>query len=226
MKKVAIITARSGSKGLKDKNILELGTVPLLCHSVNAALKSKLFNKVILSTDSEKYAQIGLSAGAEIIMRGDELSNDNATSYMVLKDFLERETEEFDYFVLLQPTSPFRTAEHIKEACLKFEQNFDRVDFLVSVCKASHPSVLIKPIDDDGLLKHFDTDFSSYKRQNSVEYYPNGAIYIAKPQAYLDKKHFFGERSLSYIMNDEDSVDIDSPLDYEFAKFLMQKRDN
>ena len=82
MNRIAIIPARSGSKGLKDKNIIDICGKPLLAYSLEAALKSNLFDKVILSTDSQKYAQIGKSFGAEIMMRGEKLSDDKATTFM------------------------------------------------------------------------------------------------------------------------------------------------
>ena len=108
MNKIAIIPARSGSKGLKDKNVIDICGKPLLAYSIEAALKSSLFEKVILSTDSEKYAQIGESFGAEIMMRGEKLSDDKATTFMVIEDILSRLESPCDYFVLLQPTSPLR----------------------------------------------------------------------------------------------------------------------
>lgn len=100
----------------------------------------------------------------------------------------------------------------------------DKYDFLVSVKEAEHGSVLVKPIKGDGSLKYFDTDFSNYRRQDYKEYSPNGAIFIGKPDQYLQKKHFFGEKSLAYIMNEFDSIDIDNELDYEFACLCMRKR--
>ena len=133
MKKIAIIRARSGSKGLKDKNIIDLCGKPLISYTIEAATLSGEFSHVIVSTDSEYYASISRQYGAEVIMRGYELSNDKATTYMVLEDILKnRLTENIDYFVLLQPTSPLRNATHIKEAIKKFEQRFEEFDFLRS----------------------------------------------------------------------------------------------
>lgn len=224
MNRIAIIPARSGSKGLKDKNIIDICGKPLLAYSLEAALKSNLFDKVILSTDSQKYAQIGKSFGAEIMMRGEKLSDDKATTFMVIEDILNRLEKTFDYFVLLQPTSPMRTEEHIKEAVELFEKHFDDFDFLVSVKEAEHANVLVKPIEDDLSLKHFDTDFSNYRRQGYKDFSPNGAIFIAKVQEYLKQKHFFGAKSLAYKMNKIDSVDIDDELDYKFACLLMGEK--
>ncbi len=224
MNRIAIIPARSGSKGLKDKNIIDVCGKPLLAYSIEAGLKSNLFDKVILSTDSEKYAQIGKSFGAEIMMRGEKLSDDKASTFMVIEDILNRLEKTFDYFVLLQPTSPMRTEKHVREAAELFEKHFDDFDFLVSVKEAEHANVLVKPIEDDLSLKHFDTDFSNYRRQGYKDFSPNGAIFIAKPQKYLKQKHFFGAKSLAYKMNKIASVDIDDELDYRFACLLMGER--
>jgi len=224
MKRLAIIPARSGSKGLKDKNIIELCGKPLIAYSIEAAVNTNLFDRVIVSTDSEIYAKISRQYGAEVLMRGEELSNDNSTTYMVLEDILKNKIlDTYDYFVLLQPTSPMRNAQHIIEAVEKFEQKFKRFDFLVSMKESEHAKVLVNPIDEDESLKFFDINFSNYRRQGYKDYSPNGAIFIAKPDSYLKQKHFFGARSLSYIMQAKDSVDIDGPIDLLLAKILMSQ---
>lgn len=222
MKKIAIIPARSGSKGLKDKNIIDLCGKPLIAYTIEAAIQSGEFDRVIVSTDSEHYADISRQYGAEIMMRGEALSNDKATTYMVLEDILKnRLSEPIDYFVLLQPTSPLRNATHVKEAVAKFENRFNDFDFLVSMKESEHAKVLVNPIDEDESLKYFDTDFSNYRRQGYKDYSPNGAIFMAKTEAYLERKHFFGAKSIAYVMSTEDSVDIDGALDLEVAKTII-----
>lgn len=226
MKRIAIIPARSGSKGLKDKNIIDLCGKPLIAYSIEAALETGLFDHVIVSTDSEHYAEIAQQYGAEVMMRGEALSNDKATTFMVLEDILKnRLLESIDYFVLLQPTSPLRTSKHITEAIEKFESKIEHFDFLVSMKEAEHAKVLVNPIDYDESLKYFDTDFSNYRRQGYKDYSPNGAIFIAKPDSYLKQKHFFGAKALSYIMSAEDSVDIDGALDLVVAKEIISYRE-
>lgn len=223
MKRIAIIPARSGSKGLKDKNIIRLCGKPLIVYSIEAALDTKLFDHIIVSTDSEHYAGISRQYGAEVMMRDEKLSDDKATTYMVLEDILKnRLIEPIDYFVLLQPTSPLRTSKHIKEAIEKFESRYQEFDFLVSMKESEHAKVLVNPIDDDESLKYFDTDFANYRRQNYKDYSPNGAIFIAKPKEYLAKKHFFGSRTIAYRMNKIDSIDIDDSVDYQLAKILLK----
>lgn len=225
MKKIAIIPARSGSKGLVNKNILILLDKPILAYTIEAAIQSEKFIKVIVSTDSLEYKEIAEKYGAEVVMRGEELSNDSATSYMVIKDILGKNLGiEYDYFMLLQPTSPFRNYQHINESIEKFEKNISNYDFLVSMTETSKTSTLIKPIEEDESLKHYDLDFSNYKRQNYKEYYPNGAIFIGKNKEYLERKHFFGKKSLAYFMNKADSIDIDDRLDFEFAILLMSMK--
>lgn len=226
MKRIAIIPARSGSKGLKDKNIIDLCGKPLIAYSIEAALETSLFDHIIVSTDSEHYAEIAQHYGAEVMMRGEALSNDKATTFMVLEDILKNRLQEsIDYFVLLQPTSPLRTSKHITEAIEKFESKIEHFDFLVSMKEAEHAKVLVNPIDDDESLKYFDTDFSNYRRQGYKDYSPNGAIFIAKPDSYLEQKHFFGAKALSYIMSAEDSVDIDGALDLVVAKEIISYRE-
>jgi len=225
VKKIAIIPARSGSKGLVNKNILMLLDKPILAYTIEAAIQSEKFIKVIVSTDSLEYKEIAEKYGAEVVMRGEELSNDSATSYMVIKDILGKNLGiEYDYFMLLQPTSPFRNYQHINESIEKFEKNISNYDFLVSMTETSKASTLIKPIEEDESLKYYDLDFSNYKRQNYKEYYPNGAIFIGKNKEYLERKHFFGKKSLAYFMNKADSIDIDDRLDFEFAILLMSMK--
>ncbi|MGP1411746.1 MAG: acylneuraminate cytidylyltransferase family protein [Peptoanaerobacter stomatis] len=224
MKRIAIIPARAGSKRLKNKNVIDLCGKPLLAYSIEAAINSKLFEKIILSTDSEEYARIGQEYGVECIFRDERISDDKATTFMVIEDILTKFSTKLDYFVLLQPTSPLRTENHITEAVNLFEKNLANFHFLVSVKEAEHPNVLVKPIERDLSLKHFCTDFSNYRRQTFEEYSPNGAIYIGKSSEYLNQKHFFGKYSLAYFMDKAASVDIDDEIDLKLASVLMEER--
>lgn len=224
MKKIAIIPARSGSKGIRNKNIIDICGKPMMNHSIEAAINAECFDRVIVSTDSEYYAEIARTAGAEVVYRDESVSNDTATTYMVLEDLLKKIQIDFEYFMLLQPTSPLRDHTHIKEAVSLFESQFSRFDFLASVKEADHPRVLVNPIGEDHSLKFFDTDFSNYRRQAFKDYTPNGAIYIAKPKAYLLQKHFYGAKAFAYIMTDFDSVDVDNELDYRMATLCMEEK--
>ena len=224
MKKIAIIPARSGSKGLPNKNILMLGNKPLIAYTIEAALKSEEFERVIVSTDSLEYKYIAEKFGAEVFMRSEELSNDKASSFVVIEDVLKKLETTIDYFVLLQVTSPFRNENHIKESIKVFENGIDTYDFLVSMQKSDKSSSLIKPIYNSGTLEEYNIDYSNYSRQKYDEYHPNGAIFVGKVKEYLEQKHFFGKRSKAYFMNKEDSVDIDDSFDFEIAITILNKK--
>lgn len=226
MKKIAIITARSGSKGLPNKNVLFANGKPLMAYSIEAALESGEFEKVIVSTDSQEYIDLLSHYPIEFVKRSSELASDKASSFVVIEDVLNRYSHvDYDYFVLLQPTSPLRTAQNIQEANAKFEANFEKFDFLVSVSDAHKPTTLTRQIDEDESLKNFKLDYSNYARQQyHPEYSPNGAIFSAKPQSYLEQKHFYGEKCIAYFMAKEVSVDIDDRLDFEYFYFILQQR--
>lgn len=225
LKKIAIIPARSGSKGLPNKNILMLLNKPLIAYTIEAAIESNEFERVIVSTDSFEYKEIAEKYGAEVFMRDEYLSNDKATSFMVIEDILKRlKNENYDYFTLLQPTSPFRNENHIKEAVKNYEEKYSEIDFLVSMTESCKSADLIKRVHSDMTLKEYNLDYSNYRRQDGKEYYPNGAIFIGKIEEYLMKKHFFGDKTLAYFMNKEDSIDIDDKLDFEVAIMVATKK--
>ncbi|MBQ8605322.1 MAG: acylneuraminate cytidylyltransferase family protein [Clostridia bacterium] len=226
MKRIAIIPARSGSKGVKNKNIRELCGKPMMAYTIEAALKSGKFERVIVSTESEEYARIAKSYGAEVIPRSEELAQDSTSTFAVIEDlFLHSIKEKYDYFMLLQVTSPFRTYEHVIEACDMFDARIDEMDFLMSMKRNHLPSFYVQPIEEDLTLKHFVPAKNASGRRQDYRYYcPNGALYIAKPDEYLEAKNFTGPRALAYIMSERDSVDVDEPLDFEIAEFLMAKR--
>lgn len=227
MNRIAIIPARSGSKGVPNKNIIDFCGKPLMVHTIDAAKNSGIFDRIIVSTDSEEYAEIARNAGAEAVMRPPELATDTASSYVVIEHVLTTcLKEKCDYFVLLQVTSPMRTEQHILEATTLYEQNVGRdIDSVVSVMEAALPSRRLFTIDADNTLKNAIVNPKITRRQDEAkEYAVNGALYIMSPDAYLESKTFVSAKTLAYHMSDTDSVDIDNWLDFEFAKLLMEKR--
>ncbi|WP_289333126.1 cytidylyltransferase domain-containing protein [Mannheimia haemolytica] len=226
MKKIAIITARAGSEGLPNKNVLLANGKPLMAYSIEAAIESGQFEKIIVSTDSQEYIDLLSHYPIEFIKRAEHLASDKASTFVVIEDVLNQyRSVEFDYFMLLQPTSPLRSGEHIKESCEKFEKNFEQFDFLVSVSDAHKPTTLTRMIEEDESLKHFQLDYSNYARQlHNPEYSPNGAIFTAKPEAYLKQKHFYGAKCLAYFMDKDVSIDIDDRQDFEYFYFILQQR--
>lgn len=222
MKILAIIPARSGSKGLKNKNILKLNEKPLINYTIEAALKSNIFDEVFVSTDSEEYAQIAEACGAVAHpLRSEELSTDTSPSSAFLIDILQKKSE-YDTFVLLQPTSPFRNEYHIKDAIELFNQK--AANAVVSMVKSDKSPNIINTFGDDlcidGFLK---VDSKNYARQNEVNYIPNGAIFICRSEYYLKHIDFYNSKSFAYVMDKISSVDIDDELDFKFCELLLKE---
>lgn len=229
MKNLAIIPARSGSKGLPDKNIKPLLGKPLMAYTIEAALESGRFNTTHLSTDSMQYAEIGRKYGAEVpFLRSQQSSNDAASSWAVVLEVLEeyeRRGSRFDTVMLLQPTSPLRTAEDIHNAYQVMQEK--HATTVVSVCEAEHPPIWSNILPDSGCMDGFLFQTASKQRQASPQYFRlNGAVYL------LNVEHFKAQKGISYdagcyayIMPRERSVDIDGLLDMQIAETLLRVRE-
>ena len=226
MKNIAIIPARSGSKGLKDKNIKELNGKPLLAYSIDAAILSGLFEEVMVSTDSELYADVAKKNGASVpFLRSEEQSGDNAGSWGVVEEVLKKyETlgKRFDTVCLLQPTSPLRRTEDIVAAYeLLNDKNADAV---TSVCEVDHSPLWIMKLDESCSLGEFRKNLVNAPRQKLGQYYRlNGAIYIKRIH-YGEKITLLDEKEYAVIMDRRNSVDIDTLEDFELAEWYMSKR--
>lgn len=218
---IAIIPARSGSKGLKDKNIKDLNGKPLIAYTIEAARNSGIFDRIIVSTDSEKYAEISRAYGAEVpFLRSSENSSDKAGSWDVVKEVLSKLPETYDIVVLLQPTSPLRTAKNIQEAMdLFFVKN---ASTLTSVCETPHPMFWCNTLSDDLSMYNFiKPEFRLSRQQLPKSYTFNGAIYIIRVEN-LDNPDFSSKDSYAYIMDKKNSVDIDCDLDFIQCKAIME----
>ncbi len=224
MKNIAIIPARSGSKGVKDKNIRDLCGKPLMAYSIEAALKSGKFEEVMVSTDSEKYAVIAKQYGASVpFLRSDATASDTASSWDMVDEVLHNYKtlgREFDTFCLLQPTSPLRNAEDIVAAYSLYE---DKADFaVVSVCEAEHSPLWCGHLPESNEFINFVDEKNLKQRQAGRKFYRlNGAIYIVNIHEFAIKRNLYGQGSFAYIMSQEKSVDIDTELDFLVAKLAM-----
>ncbi len=225
MNNLAIIPARSGSKGIKDKNIKELYGKPLLAYSVEAGVKSDMFSTVMVSTDSEEYADIGRDYGAEVpFLRSKMTSSDTASSWDTVEEVLDEYEKRgyiFDTFCLLQPTSPLRDSEDIKESYKLFRNK--HAFSVVSFTEVDHPIEWCGKIDDSLSLDGFHKRNTSGQRQvMGKSYRPNGAIYIVSIPEFRKDHFLYREGSYAYIMPRERSIDIDTEFDFVFAEFLMK----
>ena len=225
-KMLAVIPARGGSKGVPNKNIKELAGKPLIAYTIESAVKSSVFEKVIVSTDSDEIAKISIRYGAEVpFVRPAEISGDLVSSDDVILhalDFYKKRGIHFEYVCKLQPTSPLRNEEHIREAYRMLCEK--EADFVVSVCECEHSPLWSGTLDEslslDGFIKE---DVKRTCRQELPSFYRlNGAIYMGKTKAFCDNRNFLGTNGFAYIMTQEESVDIDSRLDFTIAELLMQ----
>lgn len=224
MKNIAIIPARSGSKGIKDKNIRNLCGKPLMAYSIEAALKSGKFEEVMVSTDSEKYAAIAKQYGASVpFLRSDVTASDTASSWDMVDEVLHNYKtlgREFDTFCLLQPTSPLRNAEDIVAAYSLYE---DKADFaVVSVCEAEHSPLWCGHLPETNEFVGFVDEKNLKQRQAGQKFYRlSGAIYIVNIEKFKTERNLYRKGSFAYIMSQKKSVDIDTEIDFRIAELMI-----
>ena len=230
MKNIAIIPARSGSKGLKDKNIKILNGKPLMAHTIEAAIASNIFDEIFVSTDSEEYAGIAKEYGASVpFLRSEASSTDTASSWDVVKEVIEnynRLGKEFDTVALLQPTSPLRTA---KDILLGYEEMKSRdAKAIVSVCEVDHSPLWCNKLPWDHSLCHFlNTDLINLPRQSLETFYRiNGALYIVRIDYLVTAESIYQERCYAVVMKKQNSVDIDDEMDFKIAQTIISERQN
>lgn len=224
MSSVAIIPARSGSKGLLDKNIKLLNGKPLMAYTIESAINSNIFDEVMVSTDSIKYAKIAENFGATIpFMRSTENASDIASSWDTVEEVLleyEKKGKFFDDFCLLQPTSPLRTAEDIQNAYRIFNEK--NAIAVVSVCECEHSPLWCNTLGDDMELNEFINPQNYLQRQKLKKFYRiNGAIYIVGRKEFQKDQFIYREGSFAYIMSQNRSIDIDNLLDFKIAEVLQ-----
>ena len=215
---LAIIPARGGSKQLPRKNVLPLAEKPLISWSIEAGLKSRYIDRLVVSSEDDEILQISQKAGAEIITRPHELAAGDTPSISVVEHVIKNMDCGFDLTILLQPTSPLRNEKHIDEA---FELLVKKdANSIVSVCKTEHNPLWANTLPEDGNLDHFLRDnVKNIRRQDLPVYYQlNGAIYICTTERLLKEKTFIiMDNIFAYKMKRIDSIDIDDKLDYLFA---------
>ncbi len=220
---LAVIPARGGSKRLPRKNVLDLAGKPLIAWTIEAAKQSKYIDHFVVSTDDQEITDVSKQFGAEVLTRPGELATDTASSVDVVLHSINAQQKQYDYVILLQPTSPLRTAQHIDEAIeLLFEKNANAI---ISVCETDHSPLWSNTLPEDGNMDNFIREEVKGKRsQDLPTYYRlNGAIYIVNLQELTKEKSFFNKSySVAYIMDICSSLDIDRKYEFELAKVLVK----
>lgn len=227
MKRIAIIPARSGSKGLKDKNIKLLAGKPMMAYTIEAAEQSGMFDCVHVSTDSGEYAEIAREYGADVpFLRSDEMSGDTVGSWDVVRWAIgqyAKTGQAFDCVALLQPTSPLRTAEDIRNAYHIMKEK--QADAVVGVCEMEHSPAWSNTLPEDGNMNGFLARAANVGRQNLPVYYRvNGAIYLVKDVVLPNAEAaLYGAGTYAYVMPRQRSIDIDDEFDFTVAGTIMDR---
>ena len=224
----AIIPARSGSKGIKNKNIQKIGKHPLLAWAVVAALKSKYIDRVIVSTDSSRYANIAKNYGAEVpFLRSKKYAKDNSTDYDLINELIKNlqiYSKPPKKIAYIRPTTPFRNPNCIDKAILHFNSK-RKYTSLRSVHEMSETAYKTFEISKSQKLVPIKTDITSYANINKPRqsfpktYSANGYIDIFKTEFLIKSKDIYGTKILPYIT--QPVIEIDSISDLSFAKLML-----
>jgi CMP-N,N'-diacetyllegionaminic acid synthase len=222
---LAVIPARGGSKGVPRKNIRQLGGKPLLAWTIDSARKSKHIDRVVLSSEDEEIMRVAQQYGCEVpFSRPAELAEDDTPGIAPVLHVLEVLGEEYDYLVLLQPTSPFRTAEDIDGA---IERCIDGgAESCVSVVEVSkHPAWMFS-VSSEGVLASlpYSNPLALIRQELDKVYALNGAIYVSSTSSLrLSGKLFIADETLAYPMPLEHSMDVDTELDFMLCELIAER---
>jgi len=224
MSVLAVIPARGGSKGLPGKNIRELRDRPLIAWSIVEALKSVHVTRVVVSTDDPEIASVARQWGAEVpFMRPADLASDDAPGVAPALHAIGH-FPEYDWVLLLQPTSPLRTAADIDE-CIDLALRLEAPS-VVSVCEArDNPNWMFHLGADGVMLPITEGDVKLQRQSLDATFSLNGALYLAQTAWINSERAFISPQTIGFVMPLERSVDIDTELDWQWAEFLLQKMD-
>lgn len=206
---VALIPARGGSKGIPQKNIHLLNNKPLIEYSIEAACISTVIDRVVVSSDDQAILNVGQNSGAEVLHRPQTLALDHTpTAFAIEHAISELALSRDSYIILLQPTSPLRSADDIDQAFASLGRN----DALVSVSIPTHHPMKSYTVDDAGFLKGMWSDEAPYmpRQELPVAYMPNGAIYIFKVSQFLAERGIPTRNAIPFVMSATKSIDIDT----------------
>lgn len=224
---IGIIPARGGSKGIPRKNIKYLAGKPLLVWTIQSAKASKYIDRVFVSTDTEEIAGVSKKYCADVpFIRPKNLATDKASSesviYHTLEWIFQNEEKKYDYFILLQPTTPLRTEKHIDESIEKIVNNA-QAKSLVSICESLAHPYLMKTINDEGYLENFIGQSTRIVRRQDFPpvYQLNGAIYILRTDDFMATKSLYVKPTSYYLMNKISSIDIDDEFDFRLAEYIL-----
>ena len=227
---LAIVPARAGSKGVPDKNVRTLAGRTLLDRTADAARRSGVIDRIILSTDSDAIAAAGKTAGLEVpFTRPSTLAQDDTPMLPVVRhavDELSQRGWDAEFIVLLQPTSPLRTPDHIRDAvALLKKSGADSVVSVVEIPRHLSPDYVMR-IDGDVLTPFLPDGARISRRQDArAAYSRDGTVYAFRRSTLERYGNIYGERCLPLVIDSQDSLSIDSPADWHAAERILGERE-
>lgn len=227
--KVAIITARGGSKRIPRKNIREFCGKPILAYSIEAALQSEVFDEVMISTEDDEIAEIAQSYGAKFpFRRSEEMSSDHAMTIDVILEVAKeykRIGKDFDTFCCIYPTAPFVTAEKLNSSYEILEKN--RAEAVIPVVKFSFPPQRCFVIENE-LMQYKWKEFEFSRSQDLEPFYHDaGQFYYIRAHALFEQRTLVPKKTAPYILDEMEVQDIDNIDDWKIAelKYLAMKKE-
>lgn len=224
---LGVITARGASKGVPRKNIKILGGKPLIVYTIDVARKSKYITDLIVSTDDDEIATICREVGAVVpFMQPAELAEDTSGHLEVMQyaiGFMEKQKGiTYDYAVIFQPTSPFRTVDDIDKTIEKIiKHNAGSAFSMCEIEPGNHP-MKAKKMENDNVLPYcMDEKIGTHRQDFPLVYKRSGAVYVTKRDLVMKEGILFGDFAVGHIVPIERSVDIDSPLDWVKAEYMI-----
>ncbi|MCR4754429.1 MAG: pseudaminic acid cytidylyltransferase [Lachnospiraceae bacterium] len=220
MKTLAIITARGGSKRIPRKNIKDFNGKPIMAYSIEAAVGSGVFDKVMVSTEDEEIAEIGRRYGAEVpFYRSEQTAGDFATTTDVLNEVIaeyEKRGEKFDIIACIYPTAPFITSERLRNA-VEMLKNSD-ADSLIPVVRFSFPPQRAMEIQD-GLLVFRQPEYMNSRSQDLTPHYHDvGQFYVFRTDGFKKNQRIMAGKILPIELPETEVQDIDNPVDWQLAE--------
>lgn len=225
---IAIIPARGGSKGLPGKNIKPLCGKPLIAWSIEAGLASQYIDEVMVTTDSEAIAEVALGYGASVpFLRPAELASDTTTTFDAVKHainyYVTEKRQQFDYIVLLEPTSPLREKCDIDHMIGKIASLADDYDAIVSLGEVhEHPSIMKKVVGNSVEPYRKDLIMAKRRQDNEIAYFPYGVAYIVKTLTLLEEKSFYAARATHHLIKRYQCHEIDDIYDFLTIENIMK----
>jgi len=223
---LAVIAARGGSKGLPNKNILDLNGKPVVAWSIESAQNSKYIDRLVLSSDDSEINKIAKDLGCDVpFVRPANLATDTAPIHDAVAFTVENLEQSYDLIMLLQATSPLRTTQDIDSSLETFTRH--NASSCISVSPTSKPPFLTYTLDQENRLQQLiEAPVETVRRQDfPTTYILNGAIYIVRRQWFMEHHKFFDNTTCAYIMPKNRSVDIDDRLDFMLCEAIMKSGD-